>query len=42
MFALILPLVRLEERVIGHCQLIDEPIQPPHDVAYSSLNNGSS
>jgi transposase len=26
----------------GHCQLIDEPIQPPHDVAYSSLNIGSS
>jgi hypothetical protein len=25
-----------------HCQLIDEPIQPPHDVAYSVLNHGSS
>jgi hypothetical protein len=25
-----------------HCQLIDEPIQPPHDVAYSSRNHGSS
>jgi len=29
-------------RLKGRCQLIDEPIQPPHDMAYSALNNGSS
>jgi hypothetical protein len=23
------------------CQLLDEPIQPPHDVAYASLNKSS-